>query len=379
MNLAWLSLGALFLAIVISCTTKLNVGVISIAMAWIIGVYAGGFRVEEIAAGFPGQLFLTLAGVTMLFTQAQNNGTLDKIAHRAVFLCRGNAGLIPVMFFVLAAGLASIGPGNIATAALMAPMAMAVAGRAGVPAFLMAIMVGNGANAGSLSPFAPTGIIVNGLMSRIGMPGMAWESYSTNLAAHALVAFTGYALFGGLRLFRLRYEHTAEAAIAADARGSSAAFPSVSPPENAYAFDRRNWVTVAAIGGLILGVIVLKIHVGMGAFAAAVLLALLGAADHVESIRKIPWNAIVMVCGVTVLIALLERTQGLTLFTDLLARIATHKTVTAMIAFLTGLISVYSSTRGRMVRANLISACRKTASRPARLQRSSTAPTRVAS
>ena len=41
-------------------------------------------------------------------------------------------------------------------------------GPANIPLFLMAIMVGNGANAGSLSPFAPTGIIVNGLMARIG-------------------------------------------------------------------------------------------------------------------------------------------------------------------------------------------------------------------
>ena len=68
--------------------------------------------------------------------------------------------------------LASIGPGNIATAALMAPMAMAAAATPRIPGFLMAIMVGNGANAGSLSPFAPTGIIVNGLMARTGLAGL---------------------------------------------------------------------------------------------------------------------------------------------------------------------------------------------------------------
>ena len=107
--------------------------------------------------------------MTLLFTLAQCNGTLDRLAHHAVRVCRGNRGVIPIMFFVLAAALASMGPGNIATAALLAPMAMATAGRAGIPLFLMAIMVGNGANAGSLSPFAPTGIIVNGLMARNGL------------------------------------------------------------------------------------------------------------------------------------------------------------------------------------------------------------------
>ena len=105
------------------------------------------------------------------------------------------------MFFVLAAALASMGPGNIATAALLAPMAMATAARAGIPLFLMAIMVGNGANAGSLSPFAPTGIIVNGLMARNGMPGFEAQTYLCNLLAHAVVAFGGYFLFGGLKLF----------------------------------------------------------------------------------------------------------------------------------------------------------------------------------
>ena len=89
-------------------------------------------------------------------------------------MCRGNTGLIPVSFFLLGCGIASLGPGNISTAAMLAPMAMAVAGRARIPPFLMAIMVGNGAGSGALSPFAPTGIIVNGLMERIELGGFEW-------------------------------------------------------------------------------------------------------------------------------------------------------------------------------------------------------------
>jgi Na+/H+ antiporter NhaD/arsenite permease-like protein len=232
------------------------------------------------------------------------------------------------MFFLLAAALASIGPGNIATAALIAPMAMEVAGRARVPAVLMAIMVGNGANAGSLSPFAPTGIIVNGLMVKAGMGGLEWQTYLANLAAHAGVAFAGYAIFGGLKLFALRYEST----------------PGEATQETP--FDFKNWITLAVIFTLIAAVILFKISIGMGAFAAAGILAIVRAADHAESIKKIPWSVIIMVSGVTVLIALLERTQGLALFTDVLARFATKESVTAMIAFITGLVSVYSSTSG---------------------------------
>ena len=116
MNLAWLSLGALVLAMIVSCFSELNVGVLALALAWLVGVYAGGLGLNEVLGGFPVQLFLTLAGVTLMFTMAQLNGTLDRVAHAAVRICRGNAGLIPVMFFALACLIASVGRRNTATA-----------------------------------------------------------------------------------------------------------------------------------------------------------------------------------------------------------------------------------------------------------------------
>src|SRR5215207_9450394 len=201
MNLALISVSALTLAVLISCFSRLNVGVLSVAFAWIVGVYMGGLPVNTVMAGFPSQLFLTLAGVTLVFAMAQSNGTLEQLTHHAVRVCRGNAGTITIMFFVLGAALSSLGPGNIATAALLTPIAMATATRAGIPLFLMAIMVGNGANSGALSPFAPTGIIVNGIMAKNQMAGLETAAYLYNLGAHALMAFGGYAIFGGLRLF----------------------------------------------------------------------------------------------------------------------------------------------------------------------------------
>ena len=335
MNLAYVSLGALVVAILVSCFTELNVGILALALAWVVGVYVGGMPLNDVISGFPVSLFLTLSGVTLLFTQAQLNRTLDRIAHRAVRVCRGNAGLIPIMFFVLGCALASLGPGNVSTAALLAPMAMAVAGRAAIPAFLMIIMVGNGAQAGSLSPFAPTGVIVNGLMDKIGLPGHEWFTYWTNLVAHAIVAFGGYAAFGGLKLFQSR------PAIAIE-----------ETPED-IRFDASNFMTIGVIAALLTGVLFFGVNVGMGAFAGAVTLAIVGAADHKESVKRMPWSVIVMMSGVTVLIALMEKTGGLDLFTTALARLATPGTITGVIAFVTGLISVYSSTSGVVLPAFL--------------------------
>ena len=62
MNLAYVSLGALVVAILVSCFTELNVGVLALALAWVVGVYVGGMPLNDVIGGFPVSLFLTLVG-----------------------------------------------------------------------------------------------------------------------------------------------------------------------------------------------------------------------------------------------------------------------------------------------------------------------------
>ena len=341
MDVATISLFALLVTIVVSCTMRLHVGFLAIALAWLVGLYAG-IGANQVMAGFPTRLFLTLAGVTLLFSQAQANGTLDRIARRAGLYCRGNVGIIPMMFFVLAFVLASVGPGNIASTAIIAPMAMAVAGQVGIPAFLVAIMVGNGANAGSLSPIAPTGVIVNSIMADVGLIGFEWHNYFNNMAAHTVVAFGAYFLLGGMKL--MGRHHTGEIKVPGSAGTEETAD---------WSFDRSHYVTMSVIVALIVGVIFFGVNIGMGAFAGAVLLSLLKVGDELKAVKLMPWRVIMMVCGVTVLISLLNEPGGLDLFTRLLAGISTPDSVTAVIAFSPGFISLYSSTSGVVLPAML--------------------------
>lgn len=345
MDVASISLAALFLAIAISCVSQMHVGFLAIVLAWIVGVYVADLGVNAVMAGFPTNLFLTLAGVTLLFSQARANGTLGRFASHAVRYCRGNIGVMPIMFFLLAFMLASIGPGNIASLALLAPTAMTVAGQVRIPAFLMAIMVANGANSGALSPIAPTGVIVNSLMDKIGLPGYEWHTYLNNFTAHFVIAFTAYFLFGGWRLLRRR-DRVAAIVPGADVAAAVGAGDDTR-------FQAKHVITLAVVGALIVGVIVFDVNVGLGAFAGAMILSVLRAGDEREAVKLMPWGVIMMVCGVTILIALLEKTGGLTLFTSILAGISTRESVTAVIAFSTGLISMFSSTSGVVLPAML--------------------------
>lgn len=334
MSLGLITLIALALAIVLSCVTRLHIGLISILFAWIIGVYLGGMSLGEVTSGFPVSLFLTLTGVTLLFSQANVNGTLGKVAHSALGVCRGRVGLVPILYFVLASVLASAGPGNIAITGLLAPVAMATAERMRIPLFLMAIMVGNGANSGSLSPIAPTGLVVSGIMSGIGLGGMEARTWLYNFAAHALVAFAAYFVFGGWNLLgrsdRVETDRTDD-----------------------HALDRNNVVTLVMIGLLILSVLTVGLNIGMAAIAAAVVLSLARAADDEAAIRGVPWGTILLVCGVTVLISLLERTNGIDLLAGFVSGVATRATIVPLVGFISGLVSAYSSTSGVVLPAFL--------------------------
>lgn len=340
MSLAIISLLALIVAIVLSFTTRINVGFLSLVFAWVIGVYLGGMELKAIHAGFPTNLFLTLVGVTLLFAQAQVNGTLERITHHGVRLCRGSLALMPVMFFFLTLAIATVGAGNIAGAALVAPMAMATAGRVKIPAILMLVMVGHGALAGSVSPFAPTGIIVNNLMAKMGLGGREWQTFLFNLLACVVTAVIGYLIFGGLRLFRRSHVEPSEPALESE-------------PNVATSFERQHWITIAVIAALIVSVIFLGVDVGMGAFAGAAILILLRTSDEAAAVRAMPWGVILMVCGVTVLTSLLEKTGGMELFSALLAKLATQSTINGIIGFVTGMVSLYSSTSGVVLPAFL--------------------------
>lgn len=132
MSPAGLSLVALIVALAVSMTSRINVGWLGLAFAWLIGVYAAGLRPDVVMAGFPTSLFITLTGVTLLFAIADTNRSLEALAARTLRLARGSVAVIPVMVFLIACLLSSVGPGAVSTVALLVPLAMIMGDRVGI-------------------------------------------------------------------------------------------------------------------------------------------------------------------------------------------------------------------------------------------------------
>jgi len=335
MSLAWLSVIALVIAVTLSCTTAVNIGVLSMSLALIIGVFFGDMSPGTVLNGFPVNLFTTLLGVTLLFSIAESNGTLSRVTGRAVALCRGHAGWLPVMFFMVGFAIATIGAGATPASALLAPPAMAIAGRAKIPPLVMAIMAGNGVLAGTLSPFAPTGIVAHGVMEQIGLGGVEWYTFAFNALAHALVGVGGFFMFGGWKLFK-----NSTQSVALESHDMAV-------------MEKQHWLTILGIIALIILVAGFSYDVGMVALIIATILILLRTVDEAVAIKGIPWSVILMVTGVTVLITLLRETEGLDLITTGIANVATAGTINPIVAFTAGIISVYSSTSGVVLPAFL--------------------------
>jgi di/tricarboxylate transporter len=344
------SLIALGIAIVVSCTSRVNVGVLAIAFAWVIGVYHAGWKPDAVAAGFPVSLFLMLTGVTLLFAVAETNGTLERLTHRVVRVAGGSRLALPIVFFVLAGVISAVGPGAISAVALVVPLALSIGTRAGVPRFLTALMVANGANAGNLSPFSAVGVIANTKMADAGLGGHDGKVFAANFLAHLLVA-VGAWVFLGLRAGPATGDTLADRA--AEAASDEAAAAPAAISRDGVPLTGAQRLTFAVIVAWIVSVLFFKVNVGLAAFGAATLLAMARAGDESAAVRRMPWSVILMVCGISVLIGVLEKSGGMDLFTSVLARVASPSSVNGAIAFITGLISTWSSTSGVVLPAFL--------------------------
>lgn len=335
------SIIALAIVVLISCFKEMNVGILGIASALLVGIVFSGMKVAAIFKGWPVGLFMILIGVTFMFACAQVNGTMEKFSAYAVRLAKGNTALIPVILFVLITLITTIGPGNIAATALMAPVAMAIAGRIGVPAFAMTLLVVGAANGAAFSPFAPTGIVSNGIIAKMApslgiapeqLNSLAWKVHFNSEIAQGIVNFGGFFLLGGWAWMRKQ-------------RGAASLnIDEIAPkPEP---FTGKQWATLAGIAALVLSVIFLKWDVGAVAFGIGSIFMLFGIADDAKAVKVMPWGVIVMVCGMSVLIDIMDQAGGLNALVKMIAVVSNPTTVNGVLGFITGLISAYSSSSG---------------------------------
>lgn len=323
MNFDVISLIVLVVVVAIGFIKKVNLGFLSLGVAFILGT-CGGMSAKEISGGFSSSMFVTLVGVTFLFGMASSNGTLELFSKKIVALVGKHTVLIPILMFFLSAFISAIGPGHIAAGILMTTFAMYLAFEMDINPVATALFAKLGANAGCASPLSLTGVLAKSLADPLGYEGFGLHLFLTTLLFGFIFTLI---LYIGFKSYKVK----------ADNPLKLSEIPK---------FNRDQLCTIIAIIVMVICCIGFQLDTGLFAFVAAAVLILLGCADEKKAIKSIPWGTLVFICGVGTLINVIKKLGGIDLISNFLTGLMTENTATPILAATSGILSWVSSTTG---------------------------------
>ncbi|WP_032388053.1 SLC13 family permease [Rhodococcoides fascians] len=343
-----------------------NMGALGFVAAFFVGTIAVGMGTDDIIAGFPSSLFLTLVGITYLFAIAQNNGTVDLLVRGAVRLVGGRVALIPWVMFGITGVLTSIGALGPAAVAIVAPIALGFAARYKINALLMGMMVIHGAQAGGFSPISIYGVTVNNIAQKAGLVNSPLTLFLGSLLFNAAIGALLFMFLGGRALLGrsvhdedgTRPEGDSGGVGGGGSRtvmrgfGSSTPKPSGqtvtvenAPPlataVKAITFDQI--LTLVGLASLALFSLVLDLDVGFVSMTVAVVLALASPKAQKGAINQISWSTVLLIGGVLTFVGVLQEAGTVEYVGDAVAGIGIPLLVALLLCYIGAIVSAFAS------------------------------------
>ncbi|MBL6077606.1 hypothetical protein JMJ56_06280 [Belnapia sp. T18] len=339
---------------VVATVLPLNMGALALAMAFLIGTLSVGMTSAQIIAGFPGDLFVTLVGITYLFAIAQKNGTVDWLIHMAVRAVGGRIAAIPWIMFAVAAALTAVGAVSPAACAILAPVALQFARAYAISPLMMGLLVIHGAQGGGFSPISIYGGITNQIVARSGLPGHETMLFLASLGFNLVVSAGVFLAFGGRALLGRRATAPATDGAGAAVTGlaiaghGTSADASLTPPThpqqgglNLHQGATLLGLAVLAIGGLAFG-----INIGLLAVTVAVALALLDPNEQKGAVDKIGWSTILLVGGVVTYVGVLQKSGAIDSVGQGVSGLGAPLLAALLLCYIGGVVSAFASSVG---------------------------------
>ncbi|MDA0179375.1 SLC13 family permease [Solirubrobacter phytolaccae] len=329
----------------------INMGLLGIVAAFVVGT-AIGTDEDTIMAGFPGDLFIILVGVTYLFAIANNNGTVDWLVHAAVRAVGGRVAMIPWVMFLVTSILTMVGSVVPAAVAIIAPIALGFAVKYRINPVLMGLMVVNGATAGGFSPISIFGSITNGVVERNNLEGNSTLLWISSFVFNVVLSVVVFFLFGGRDLIQRRVDTDADATDRFKRETTESGQPVIGggavdmAMENP-GLDRDRILTLIGILTLVgLAVSGVEWDIGFIAVTVAVVLSLLMPHATKDAAAKVAWPTVLLICGIVMYVSLLEEMGTITWVGDQVADVGTPLLAALLICFIGAAVSAFASTTG---------------------------------
>lgn len=323
MNLGLVSLIVLLLAIIIGFARNANVGILCVGFSMILSIVYK-VDIKTVIAGLSSSLFIQMVGITYLFAIIQGNGTLELLARKMVRLVGTKTHLIPFVMYILGCIVCAIGPGAISSLAIIPVIAIPVAVSAGVNPIMTAIIGDLGVMSGRMSPLTPESAVVRELMKQQGLeantiPIMICLTF-TALICVVLV----YIYYKGWKVEKVE----------------------ATTKEKLPSFEPKQWLSILGLVVLAVGALFFSWNVGFTGFLVGSILIVLGCANEKKAISAIPWNVILMVLGVGILMNVITISGGIDIMVAALEKVM-NKTIAAMVmGVVAGIMSFFSSGLG---------------------------------
>ena len=339
MNLGLISLILLLIAIVIGFTRKANVGIVCIGFAMILTLlYPDTVKTKDVISGFSTSLFIQMAGVMYLFAIINANGTLELMAKKCVSIVP--ARLIPLVMFIIGMALSASGPGSIPCLAIIPVIAIPLSVSAGINPIMTAIIGDMGAMAGRMSPLTPEAAVVRSLMEEQNMVGDTVPIMLCTAVTCVITAIIVFVYYKGWKVSK-------------NANGAA--------KEKTPSFTWKQWLSLACLLVLAIGVLFLGWNVGLTGFLLGSLLIVLGCGTEKKAVGGVPWGVIIMVLGVGMLMNIVKLSGGIDLLVSALESFMGPKSAAPVMAITAGVMSFFSSGLG-VVFPTLVPICGSLAS-----------------
>jgi di/tricarboxylate transporter len=350
---AILVLVAIFL---IGTLRPINMGLLGIVAAFIVGT-ALAVDEDTIFAGFPGDLFIILVGITYLFAIANSNGTVDWLVHAAVRAVGGRVALIPWVMFAVTAVLTMVGSVVPAAVAIMAPIGLGFAVRYRINPVLMGLLIVNGATAGGFSPISIFGSITNGVVERSNLEGNPTLLWISSFVFNFLLSVVVFFMFGGRDLLQRRIDTDPESTERFHRETTPSGQPvigggAVDFAADAPALNRDRIITLVGVVALVVFALLPAVvdaadwDIGFIAVTIAVVLSLLMPHSTKEAAAKVAWPTVLLICGIVMYVSLMEEVGTIDWMGDRVAGVGTPLLAALLICFIGGAVSAFASTTG---------------------------------
>ncbi|QQM43514.1 SLC13 family permease [Streptomyces liliifuscus] len=375
MSAELISILVLVVVFVIATTRSINMGALAFAAAFGVGELVADLDTDKIFAGFPGDLFVVLVGVTYLFAIARANGTTDWLVHASIRLVRGRVVLIPWVMFVLTGALTAIGAVSPAAVAIVAPIALSFAARYHISPLLMGAMVVHGAQGGGFSPISIYGTIVNGIVEREKLPGNEIALFLASLVVNLVIAAVVFVLFGGLKLRNdgtvaetapvsaSASSSTVSAGAGADTKSAPAGREvdlekdraedrsedrSEEREDDATRLNPARMATLAALVALVVAVLAFDLDAGLTSITLAVLLSTCWPEDSRNAVGQIAWPTVLLICGVLTYVGVLDEMGTIDWAGEGVSDIGVPLLSAVLLCYIGALVSAFASSVGIM-------------------------------